>query len=93
MIGGTSIGGHVICGDCCFFGVNSTVFNRIVIGNKCVIGGGAVVKQDLPDFSLCISADSFIKQCTEGKIEEYISPNHVKRTLEEFDETKRGMNV
>lgn len=88
LTSGTRIGGHVICGDCSFFGLNSTVFNRVRIGNKCVVGGGAVVKEDLDDFSLCVSSNSFVKQCSETKIEEYISPRHVKRTVEEFNEIK-----
>ncbi|MBO4909065.1 MAG: hypothetical protein J5476_07270 [Lachnospiraceae bacterium] len=85
LISGTSIGGHVKCGNGSFFGLNSTVFNRVMVGDKCVIGGGAIASQDLEDYSLCVAPQSFIKHCSEEKIEEYISPKHLNRTVEEFE--------
>lgn len=85
---GSTIGGHDYYGDCCFTGLKATVFNRIDVGNKCVVGAGAVLSKDLPDFSLCVAAKSFIKQCDEEKIETYISPRHLNRSVEEFDALK-----
>ena len=67
-------------------GLNALIQNRVAVGNKCVIGGGAIVKKDLPDFSLVVADNSFVKQCDEEKIESYISPKHFQRSVEEFNE-------
>lgn len=81
----TIVGGHDYFNDCCFVGLSALVHNRVVVGNKCVIGGGAIVKRDLPDFSLCVADNSFVKQCDEEKIESYISPKHLQRSVEDFN--------
>lgn len=81
----TIVGGHDYFSDCCFVGLSALVHNRVVVGNKCVIGGGAIVKRDLPDFSLCVADNSFVKQCDEEKIESYISPKHLQRSVEDFN--------
>ena len=80
------VGGHDYFNDCCFVGLNALIHNRVAVGNKCVIGGGAIVKKDLPDFSLVVADNSFVKQCDEEKIESYISPKHFQRSVEEFKE-------
>ena len=79
------VGGHDYFNDCCFVGLNSLIHNRVAVGNKCVIGGGAIVKRDLPDFSLVVADNSFVKQCDEEKIESYISPKHFQRSVEDFN--------
>jgi len=79
-------GGYGYYGDCCFTGLKALVFNRIAVGNRCVIGAGSILKSDLPDFSLCVAPKSFIKQCDEEKIESYITPAHMNRSVEEFNE-------
>lgn len=79
------IGGHDFYGDCNFTGLKALVFNRVAVGNRCVIGAGSALKTDLPDFSLCVAPKSFIKQCSEEKIESYITPQHLNRSVEEFD--------
>ena len=82
------VGGHDYFNDCCFIGLNALIHNRVAVGNKCVIGGGAIVKKDLPDFSLVVADNSFVKQCDEEKIESYISPHHFQRTVEDFNKLK-----
>lgn len=84
------VGGHDYFNDCCFIGLNSLIHNRVAVGNKCVIGGGAIVKKDLPDFSLVVADNSFVKQCDEAKIESYISPHHFQRTVEDFNKLKES---
>lgn len=84
-----NIGGHCMFGDASFIGMSAVINNRVVVGNRCVVGSGTVVKKDLPDFSLVVANDPFIKQCTEEKIEQYISPKHVKRSVEEFEKLKQ----
>lgn len=83
-------GGHVYYGDCCFTGLKAVVFNRVAVGNKCVVGAGSALKTDLPDFSLCVAPKSFIKQCDEEKIETYITPQHMNRSVAEFEELKKN---
>lgn len=84
------VGGHDYFEDCCFVGLNALIHNRVVVGTKCVIGGGAIVKRDLPSFSLCVADNSFVKQCDEEKIETYISPNHLQRSVEDFNKLKNS---
>jgi len=88
---GVCMGGHSVCGDCNFFGLNSVVFNRVIVRNKCIVGGGAVVKKDIKDFSLCVAAETIIRQCSEEMVEHIISPNRAYRTLEELEELKKEM--
>ncbi len=79
------VGGHDFFKDCNFIGLRALIINRVAVGNKCVIGAGTVVKKDLPDFSLCVADNSFVKQCDEQKIESYISPKHMQRSVEDFN--------
>ncbi len=80
------IGGHDFYGDCNFTGLGALVFNRVAVGNKCIVGAGAALKDDLPDYSLCVAPKPFIKQCDEEKIESYITPAHLNRSVDEFNE-------
>jgi serine acetyltransferase len=36
-------------GESCFIGVNTTIANNINIGDKCLIGAGALVLADVPN--------------------------------------------
>lgn len=71
LTGRTIISGTVNVGDQNYFGVSSSVFNRIVIGNMCIIGGGSVVKKNLSDYSIVASPDSIIKKGSK-KLNEFI---------------------
>jgi UDP-3-O-[3-hydroxymyristoyl] glucosamine N-acyltransferase len=46
---GTIIGGSTSIGDMCWAGLNSTLKDRIKIGNNVLIAAGAVVIHDTPD--------------------------------------------
>ena len=41
-------------GDNCWFGVKSTVFDGVNIGNDTIIGASAVVNSDIPPFSIAV---------------------------------------
>lgn len=61
----------VISGKCeldegCFFGVNSTVFDGVKVGRNSVIGGGSIVRRDLPDNSIVKAP---ISQITDRKLQ------------------------
>jgi UDP-3-O-[3-hydroxymyristoyl] glucosamine N-acyltransferase len=45
----TTIGGSTSIGDLCWTGLNSTIKNRIRIGNNVIVAAGAVVLYDVPD--------------------------------------------
>lgn len=46
------VSGGVRVGQGSFVGVNATLRDHVTIGRKCVIGAGALVLEDLPDFSV-----------------------------------------
>jgi acetyltransferase-like isoleucine patch superfamily enzyme len=39
-------------GDCCFLGSRAVVIKGVTVGDRCVIGAGAVLTDDLPDQSI-----------------------------------------
>ena len=41
--------GKVRIGDNCFIGMNTLICKPVVIGNGCIVGGGAGVTHDIPD--------------------------------------------
>jgi UDP-3-O-[3-hydroxymyristoyl] glucosamine N-acyltransferase len=49
LTAGTIIGGSTTIGDTCWTGLNSTLKNKIKIGNKVIVGAGACVIGDVPD--------------------------------------------
>jgi UDP-3-O-[3-hydroxymyristoyl] glucosamine N-acyltransferase len=49
LTAGTIIGGSTTIGDTCWTGLNSTLKNKIKIGNKVIVGAGALVIHDVPD--------------------------------------------
>ena len=48
LTAGTIIGGSTTLGDTCWTGLNSTLKNKIKIGNKVIVGAGALVINDVP---------------------------------------------
>jgi sugar O-acyltransferase (sialic acid O-acetyltransferase NeuD family) len=46
------VSGGVRVGQGSFVGVNVTIRDRVTIGKKCVLGAGALVLEDQPDFSV-----------------------------------------
>ncbi|MFC5694253.1 acyltransferase [Pseudomonas sp. GCM10022186] len=51
---GTKQSDHITVGANCFFGYGAQVIGNVKIGHGCVIGSGAVVKKDIPPFSLVV---------------------------------------
>ncbi len=49
LTGGTVIGGSAVLGDCCWTGLNSTIKNKVIVGNNVIIGAGACVIRDVAD--------------------------------------------
>jgi sugar O-acyltransferase (sialic acid O-acetyltransferase NeuD family) len=90
LCGYCAVAGHCLLGDRNFIGLKSTIYNRVSVGDMCVVGGNAIVKKDLPDFSLVVADNSFVKQCDEEKIESYISPRHLQRSVEDFNKLKES---
>ena len=46
------VSGGVRVGQASFVGVNVTIRDHVTIGKKCVLGAGALVLEDQPDFSV-----------------------------------------
>lgn len=49
-----SISGACKIGDGTFVGTNATILPRISIGKWCIIGAGAVVTKDIPDYTVVV---------------------------------------
>lgn len=71
IIGRGTIAGDVIIGDRNYFGLSSIVFNKICIGNCCIIGGGSVVNRNLKDYTLVNAPESKYRKGSE-KVNEFI---------------------
>lgn len=41
-------------GDGCWIGINATILDGVEIGKNCVIGAGAIVKNNIPDYSIAV---------------------------------------
>lgn len=66
-----AICGAVHIGEQSYIGANSTIFDEVKIGKKCLIGGATVVKRNVPDCSVVKTPNDtmIIKQYTEDVIE------------------------
>ena len=49
LTAGTIIGGSTTIGDSCWLGLNSTIKNKLRIGNNVIVASGASVIRDVPD--------------------------------------------
>lgn len=56
------ISGAATVGEMSFIGVNATVHDSVRIGRESVIGAGAIVSKDLPDFSVLRPARSSLSE-------------------------------
>lgn len=54
MMTGTNLDADIYVGGNCFFGYGAQVIGSVRIGHGCVIGAGAVVRSDIPPFSLAV---------------------------------------
>jgi UDP-3-O-[3-hydroxymyristoyl] glucosamine N-acyltransferase len=70
LTAGTIIGGSTTLGDTCWTGLNSTLKNKIKIGNKVIVGAGALVIHDVPDEDIVagVPAKSIKSKVTSDKL-------------------------
>ena len=70
LTAGTVIGGSTTIGDTCWTGLNSTLKNKIKIGNKVIVGAGALVIHDVPDEDIVagVPAKSIKYKVTSDKL-------------------------
>ncbi|HZA62090.1 MAG TPA: DapH/DapD/GlmU-related protein [Nitrososphaeraceae archaeon] len=70
LTAGTIIGGSTTIGDTCWTGLNSTLKNKIKIGNKVIVGAGACVIHDVPDEDIVagVPAKSIKDKVTSDKL-------------------------
>jgi UDP-3-O-[3-hydroxymyristoyl] glucosamine N-acyltransferase len=70
LTAGTIIGGSTTIGDICWTGLNSTLKNKIKIGNKVIVGAGALVIHDVPDEDIVagVPAKSIKHKVTSDKL-------------------------
>jgi UDP-3-O-[3-hydroxymyristoyl] glucosamine N-acyltransferase len=70
LTAGTIIGGSTIIGDTCWTGLNSTLKNKIKIGNKVIVGAGALVINDVQDEDIVagVPAKSIKHKVTSDKL-------------------------
>ena len=40
--------------DNCWFGAKALIFDRVKIGNNSIIGGAALVNNDIPEYSIAV---------------------------------------
>jgi carbonic anhydrase/acetyltransferase-like protein (isoleucine patch superfamily) len=45
MAPGAMVSGRSVIGNNCFLGINCTVRDNIAVAEKCIIGGGAIIKK------------------------------------------------
>jgi len=54
MTTGVTLDADIYVGANCFFGYGSQVIGNVRIGHGCVIGAGALIRTDIPPFSLAV---------------------------------------
>ena len=65
---GVAIGGFSSIGTCCYFGIRSTVRNKVSIGNDCVIGAGALMLEDAADGSVYMGERATLLPISSDKL-------------------------
>jgi UDP-3-O-[3-hydroxymyristoyl] glucosamine N-acyltransferase len=70
LTGGAKIGGTAKIGDQCWIGLNSTIKQKVRIGNNAIVGAGAVVLRDVPDEDIVagVPARSIKDKVTTDKV-------------------------
>jgi UDP-3-O-[3-hydroxymyristoyl] glucosamine N-acyltransferase len=64
LTAGTIIGGSTIIGDTCWTGLNSTVKNKLKIGNNVIIASGASVIRNVPDEDIVAGVPARLRQAS-----------------------------
>lgn len=60
-----SVSGCCRVGDGTFVGTNATILPRVTVGKWCVIGAGAVVTRDVPDYSVVVGNPARVLRTNE----------------------------
>ncbi len=74
LAGRANIAGDTSIGNGCYFGLASIVFNRLSLGDYCLVGGGSIVRKDLPDYSIVTSPESINRKGSLRLMEMIMSP-------------------
>lgn len=63
---GATLGGTVICGTDCWFGLNATINDHVKIGDHVLVASGAVVTKDVEDYDIVggVPARSIKDKCS-----------------------------
>lgn len=78
LAGRACIGGNCVIGDQNYIGLNATVFNELHIGNKNIIGGGAILKEDISNYTIISAPESFVKRVNEKIVDLAVSAEFIK---------------
>lgn len=71
---GTSNKDTIIIGTNCFFGYGAQVIGNVTIGHGSVIGAGAVVKSDVPPFSIVVGNPARVIKRYDFKSKTWVRP-------------------
>ena len=52
---------EVVIGDDVWIGARVTILSGVHIGNGCIIGAGAVVTKDIPDYAVAVGVPATVK--------------------------------
>lgn len=71
------LAGNVTVGKQTYIGISATIFNSVNIGEKCLIGGGVIVKRNIPNYSVVKLPNdiNLIKQYNVEEIENKLLAN------------------
>lgn len=78
LSGRACIGGTCSIGDQNYIGMNATVFNELHIGYKNIIGAGAILKDDITDFTMVSAPESMVKKTKEKVVNLAVSAEFLK---------------
>lgn len=71
--------GTIVIGDNVHIGTNAIIMPGVTIGNNCVIGCGAIVTKDIPDYSIAVGVPAVVIETLKEYKEKHIH---------DFDHTK-----
>ncbi|MDZ7262166.1 MAG: acyltransferase [candidate division KSB1 bacterium] len=61
----------IVIGDNCWLGAHAAIFDGITVGKECVIGAGAIVNTDIPDWAIAVGIPARVvkdrRQLSEDK--------------------------
>ena len=69
---GTTLDADIYVGANCFFGTGAQVIGSVRIGHGCVIGASAVIRSDIPPFSLVVGNPARIIKRFDFSLKEWV---------------------